>query len=161
MKQVEVGEQKQCRDAWRKAPHKAGKYMKLDWYLQLWVFMITFLSSSPQLSLFLSDVMILGPVLQREAGMIPKQETIIIPLNLYIRIPKGLNEWTVPSTFLGKLGFTTWCTTPDRLITCITINFNDQMLVRVPGYQGQSTVVAYLTSHSVLCTNTYHPCFCA
>lgn len=44
MKLVEVGGQKQCRDAWRKAPHKAGKYMKFDWYLQLWVSMITFLS---------------------------------------------------------------------------------------------------------------------
>ena len=39
-----------------------------------------------------------------EFGMIPKQETARIFLNLYVRILKGLMEWVVPSPHLAKLG---------------------------------------------------------
>lgn len=40
------------------------------------------------------------------AGMIPKQETATVPLNLYVRIRKGLVEWVVPLSHLAKLGLT-------------------------------------------------------
>ena len=43
--------------------------------------------------LFLPDSVVPGPGLQLqgpEAGVIPKQETLTVLLNFYIRIPKGL-----------------------------------------------------------------------
>ena len=41
-----------------------------------------------------------------ETGMIPQQETVIIFLNLYVRISKALKGWVVPSSHLVKLGLT-------------------------------------------------------
>ena len=37
-----------------------------------------------------------------ETGMIPKQETVTIVLNLYVRIPKGLIRQVVSSFHLAK-----------------------------------------------------------
>lgn len=50
--------------------------------------------------------MVTGPGLQLqvlETGMIPRQETVTIALNLYVRIPKGLIGQVVPSLHLAKL----------------------------------------------------------
>lgn len=56
---------------------------------------------------FLPDAVVPGPGQQPQvqvAGMIPKQETVPILLNLYVRIHKGLMERAVPSSHLAKLG---------------------------------------------------------
>lgn len=64
-----------------------------------------FFSTSPQLlSFLLPDGVVKGPGLQLqvlETGMISKQETVTISLNLHIRIPKGLVGQDVPSTCLA------------------------------------------------------------
>ena len=49
--------------------------------------------------------MVLRPGLQlqvKEAGMIPKQETVAKLLNFYVRIPKGRMGWIVPSLNLAN-----------------------------------------------------------
>lgn len=58
---------------------------------------------------FLPDAVVPEPGKQPQmpvAGMIPKQETATVPLNLYVRIHKGLMEWVVPLSHLAKLGLT-------------------------------------------------------
>ena len=61
---------------------------------------IQFFRKLLQLSFFLSDSVILESGLQvPDVGMIPKQETVTIPLNLYASIPKCLMGWPVPSTW--------------------------------------------------------------
>lgn len=53
--------------------------------------------------------MILGPGLEvpvPEAGMIPTQETVMVPLNLYAQISRGLMAWIVPISHLANSGLT-------------------------------------------------------
>lgn len=67
------------------------------------------LPTPPHLSFLLPDTVVLGPGQQPQvpvAGMIPRQETVTIPLNLYVGIQKGLVQWAVPSSHLAKWGLT-------------------------------------------------------
>lgn len=41
-----------------------------------------------------------------ETRMVPKEKNVTIPLNLHVRIPKGLMGWNVPSHCLTKLWLT-------------------------------------------------------
>lgn len=64
-----------------------------------------FLPISPQLSFFLPGA---GPGLQvPEAEMIPKQETVILLSNLYVRIPKCLRGPAITPS--GKTGVSSEC----------------------------------------------------
>lgn len=66
---------------------------------------LQFLPTSPEL--FYKVVPGLGLELWvLESGIISKQETIIIALNLYARILKGLMGWIMPCTHLEKLRLT-------------------------------------------------------
>lgn len=42
----------------------------------------------------------------------------------------------------------------------VTINLDYQLLRMVPDSNGRNTMAPCPTCHSVLCTNTYHTCFC-
>lgn len=53
--------------------------------------------------------MILGPGLKvnvPDAGMIPMRETVMLPLNLYAQISRGLMAWIIPRSYLAKSGLT-------------------------------------------------------
>ena len=55
--------------------------------------LFSFFLLSPQPFFFLLNAVVQGPGLQLvvpETGMIPKQKTVAVFLNIYIRIPKGL-----------------------------------------------------------------------
>lgn len=41
-----------------------------------------------------------------EAGMTAMQETVTLSLNFYVRIPEGLMEWILPSSYMAKLKLT-------------------------------------------------------
>lgn len=58
---------------------------------------------------FLPNAMVPGPVLQLwvlGVGMVPNQEFVTILLKLYVRIPKSLVTWILPSPHPSKLGLT-------------------------------------------------------
>ena len=70
---------------------------------------VSFFPTSEQLLFFLLllDAVVPEPGMQLwgpEAGMIPKQETVTLPLNLYVRIPKGLMGPECAFTPSGKVG---------------------------------------------------------
>lgn len=59
-----------------------------------------------------------------EAGMIPKQETVTLFSNLYVRTPKGLTRWVVLNgasqrVQLGCLGVGVF----HPLWTCVTLSY--------------------------------------
>lgn len=54
---------------------------------------VIFFPISPQLSFSAPDAEVPGPKMYLqvpEARMVPKQETVTMPLNLYVRIPTGM-----------------------------------------------------------------------
>lgn len=58
-----------------------------------------------QLAFFLPDAVVPNPGLHTqvpEAGKITKQGTVTTTVTLYVRIPKGLMGWVVPSPHLAR-----------------------------------------------------------